>query len=694
MSVAEEIKARLDIVTYIQQYVPLKKSGRYYKACCPFHTERTPSFVVNPDTQSWRCFGACAEGGDVFNFAMKQHGWSFPEALEELGRQVGVEPRKQSPLERQRAERMDALRGLLGTAAEIYHRHLLDEDDASRAVLAYARDKRGLSDETIGVFQIGYAPPGWQNILDELSRLGYDEEQIIEAGLAIKNDAGRVYDRFRNRLMIPIRDERGRVVGFGARALHPDDNPKYMNSPQTPVFDKSRLLFGLDTAKQAIRDSETAVIVEGYLDVIQAHQAGYTNLVAQMGTAMTEAQLKLLVPRYARKIILALDADAAGQNATRRSLETARQTLEADYAGRLSVDIRVLQTPGAKDPDDLIREAPETWAQLVESAVPVADYVIELEAAALPEGATIQERETVARRVLPILAASESDLYKHDNLQKLALRLHIPERDLLSWASEELQAQRKRARPPDRSLPVADNQPPPIDYDAEPLPPPEYLEDEYDAYGDPDHPAVVTPSPERDGRAAEAYGLRLLIQYPEAYYQINRRLRELAGDDAALRQGPLCDLDVDDFTRRDCRALAQMFISAVQQDEMDVLEFLRARLDPVWQSALNTLLAGEDESIRRRMNERFGGELVEVWKQYERRTRPGLDPTGELLYIALDLRLRRINRETSELNFQLMDMQRAGQSSQQGEMTARITALIRARHTLEAAAQEQFSHWM
>ena len=160
--------------------------------------------------------------------------------------------------------------------------------------------------------------------------------------------------------MIPIRDERGRVVGFGARALAPDDNPKYLNSPQSPLFDKSRLLFGLDFAKQAIRDTETAVIVEGYLDAIQAHQAGYSNVVAQMGTALTEPQLKLLAPRLAKRIILSLDSDAAGQSATRRSLEVARETLQADYAGRLSVDIRILVVPGAKDPDDLIREAPET----------------------------------------------------------------------------------------------------------------------------------------------------------------------------------------------------------------------------------------------------------------------------------------------------------------------------------------------
>ena len=206
--------------------------------------------------------------------------------------------------------------------------------------------------------------------------------------MAVKNEAGRVYDRFRNRLMIPIRDDRGRVIGFGARALDAEDNPKYLNSPQTALFDKSHTLFGLDTAKTTIRDSETVVIVEGYMDAIQAHQAGFKNVVAQMGTAMTETQLQL-VTRFAKKIILSLDSDAAGQSATMRSLETARTTLQADFSGRLSVDIRVLQIPGAKDPDDLIRETPERWTELVANALPVADFVIEMEMATLPANASL-----------------------------------------------------------------------------------------------------------------------------------------------------------------------------------------------------------------------------------------------------------------------------------------------------------------
>jgi DNA primase len=298
MSVTDEIKSRLDIVNYIQQFVPLKKAGRSYKACCPFHNEKTPSFVVNPETQTWRCFGSCAEGGDLFSFAQKYHGWAFPEALQELGKLAGVEVQQQSAGQKQQAERLDALRGLMQAAADYYSDQLQYAGD----VMQYVQARRGFNDETIQIYGIGYAPEGWQTTLDYLTQLGYAEDDIVEVGLARRSDTGRVYDYFRHRLVIPIRDERGRVIGFGARALSDEDNPKYLNSPQTVLFDKSRTLFGLDRAKRAIRDSETAVIVEGYMDVIQAHQAGFLNVVAQMGTAMTEAQLKLLAPRWAKRI--------------------------------------------------------------------------------------------------------------------------------------------------------------------------------------------------------------------------------------------------------------------------------------------------------------------------------------------------------------------------------------------------------
>lgn len=654
MSVVDEIKSRLDIVTYVQQYAPLKKAGRYYKACCPFHSEKTPSFTVNPDTQSWRCFGACAEGGDVFSFAMKANGWTFSEAIQELGRQVGVETRQQTPEQRQENDKHEHLRGLLKAAAEYFHQQLIESQHGASA-LDYARQKRGFTDETISRFMIGYAPSGWQNLLAELKQVGYTEAQAIEAGVVIKNDQGRVYDRFRNRLMIPIRDDRGRVVGFGARALDPNDNPKYLNSPQSVMFDKSKTLFGLDTAKKAIRDTETAVIVEGYVDAIQAQQAGFHNVVAQMGTALTETQLGLLAPRYAKKIILALDSDAAGQNATMRSLEVARQTLQADYAGRLSVDIRVLQIPGAKDPDDLIRESPERWRELVEHAVPVSDYVIDMETAQLPPNATLQEREEVARRVLPILTASESDLYRKDNLQKLAMRLRIGERDLLVWAAEQ--------RP--KHKPVAKVQQPPIEADIPYMPPTNYdlLVPPPDDEGEDSLPilpvkslgAVVKAVTTRRDYPLEAYCLRLLLMQPALMYTVNRKFREVAKDNASLIKTALCDLSVDDFQNGDYRALMQMFKMAVRQDELDVVTYLRKNLDGSLLPAFERLFVEEADTVRERLRQRFDGDATVSWRQFERRTNGIIDITVELLDKVLKLRLQRLEREMQEVKFLMMD---------------------------------------
>lgn len=646
MSVADEIKSKLDIVQYIQRYVPLKKAGRTYKACCPFHNEKTPSFVVNENNQTWRCFGACAEGGDVFNFAMKYNGWSFTEALEELGKLAGVETRPQTPEQRHHTEELDRLRGLLKSAADYFHDLLYDpRNPAAVETLKYAHDKRGLTDDTIRKFGIGYAPQGWQNSIDALKSLGYTDDDLIATGIASQNDEGRVYDRFRHRLMIPIRDERGRVVGFGARALAAEDNPKYLNSPQSALFDKSRLLFGLDFAKQTIRDTETAVIVEGYLDAIQAHQAGYTNVVAQMGTALTEPQLKLLAPRLAKRIILSLDSDAAGQSATRRSLEVARETLQADYAGRLSVDIRILVVPGAKDPDDLIREAPEQWTELVKAALPVADYVIASEMETLPNNATVQEREAVARRLMPILLASENDLYRNDNLQKLALRLHIAERDLLLWAAEQQKI--AAARPP-RAVAQQEAFP-------EPEPPP-YYED----YDEP--PEFDSPRPDRRGQAAanlreaalEALCLRMLVRQPKLIYDVNRKFRELAGLNDALVDGALGDLSSSDFTRTSYRALMDQFLHAIAQDELEPLDYLLSTLQPDLRDELEILLADEWEELRPRLHHGLSADLIIVIKQAER-FNTAVDPGTELVEKALRLRRDRLERERQEMMFLELD---------------------------------------
>lgn len=643
MSAADEIKARLDIVPYIQQYAPLKKAGRLYKTNCLFHAERTPSMIVDPERQTFKCFG-CNEGGDIFNFAMKFHGWTFTEALAELGKLAGVEVRPQSPAQRERDAHLDELRGIMNAAGDFYAQKLWENP----SVLDYARRQRGLTDETLARFGIGFAPNSWNAALDYVRQVGYNDDHAVEIGLARRHESGRVYDYFRNRLMIPIRDERGRVIGFGARALDPDDNPKYLNSPQSALFDKSHTLFALDLARRAIRDEETAVIVEGYMDAIQAHQAGFPNVVAQMGTALTEAQLKLIAPRWAKRVVLALDSDAAGQNATLRSLEVARAALQADYGGRLSVDMRVVQIPDAKDPDDLIRESPARWSALVEAATPVADYVIEVEAGTLPANASLQEREAVARRVLPILVASENNLYQKDNIQKLALKLRIMEKDLLTWAGEQ-----KR---------IADAKPPrPLSDSSRQLPTELPI-------------PARRPVPRRERAQREIDCLRALYLQPDLLYHVNRKLRELAGGDSALLDGPLCGFGGDDFTHSDYRALMHVLQAALEQDTLDPIEFLQQNLDGVLRNVLETeILVDALETLRPRLRH---GLSVDLELQLKQRTLADVDIKAEVIRLALELRRQRLDVERNDISLLIMDAQT--------DETQRIALGVRAKQSNKA----------
>lgn len=676
MSVTDEIKSRIDIVSYIQRHVPaLKKAGRNHKACCPFHAEKTPSFVVNPERQTWHCFGACSEGGDLFTFAQKAHSWDFKEALRELAAEAGVELRKQTPEQKTAADRLDRLRGLVKAAAELF-RNRLEMDDAS-AVRRYIGEERGLSDETSRAFQLGYAPESWDWLLNSLRRLGYGDDDIVEVGLAVRNERGRVYDRFRNRLMIPIRDERGRVIGFGGRALDAEEGAKYINSPQSALFDKSGLLFGLDAGRRAIRESGTVVIVEGYMDVIQAHQAGFHNVVAQMGTAMTENQIRLVAPRHASRIVLALDSDEAGRSAARRSLDVARQVLR-DYAGRFSVDLRILQVPAGKDPDDLLRQSPERWDSLVAKAQGVADYVIDTETAALPEAPSINEREALARRVLPLLVASENNLYKQENIQKLSRRLRIGERDLMYWSRANLPAE----RPPQP-------QAPPDDF------PPEYWEDEFDAIppdaGDigemPDRAALAAVTGSRSTRAIEPYCISLLLKNPNLLYMVNRKLRELAGDDDELLRGPLCELGVEDFTQSQYRMLMAQLQESMSQDDREPLEHLGSALDADLRTEFEALLIEAPEAVSRSIRRNYQVDLNDILRKRSFLARTGYSDQNELIGRALQLRLERLENERVEMQY-LQEEAQAGEGSDpsQGDrLNAKIMLSVRAKARINRA---------
>ena len=440
MTVTEEIKGRLDLVDIVSESVSLRRSGRNYAGFCPFHQNtRTPSFFVFPETQTWRCFGACAEGGDLFSFVMKKEGWEFKEALKNMADRAGVTLEEAEPVNKERQKAHNKQAGLLQAATDYFHQLFLYAPQAEDARQYVAR--RSLHEETIEHFALGFALDSWDACRSHFNMQGYSDQELLAAGLLTENpDKGTKYDRFRNRLMIPIRDVDGRIVGFGARTLEKDGIPKYLNSPQTDLFDKSHLLYGLDSAKRAIREERQAVIVEGYMDVMQAWQAGFQNVVAQMGTALTEHQLRML-KRYTKQFILALDADAAGAKATLRSLQVARETLDRDvevkfdahglvhHEGRLQADIRVITMPEGKDPDNIIQENPEDWPKLVAQAKPVVAYVISVATADLDMN-DAKAKTAVAQQVLPLIKDIQDPIERDHYWQLLARTLRIDERAL------------------------------------------------------------------------------------------------------------------------------------------------------------------------------------------------------------------------------------------------------------------------
>ena len=377
MSVVEDIKGRLDIVETASAYLSLQKSGRNFKAPCPFHSEKTPSFIVNPERQSWRCFGACATGGDVFSLVMRIEGMDFSGALRLLAEKTGV-----SLSERRDSDRHDALYRI-NQAATRFYRDVLESTQGQEA-MGYL-EQRGLDSETIASFELGLSPPGWDGLKTYLLGRGFAEAEAVEAGLVQQNDEGNSWDFFRARLMFPIHDRQGRIAGLGGRALD-DSSPKYMNTASTPVFDKRGTLYGLNKAAEHIRDQGTGVVVEGYMDVIAAHQFGFNNAVASMGTALTEQQVSQL-KSLAHRFVLALDPDTAGQEATLRSLESSWRVLEHRAADKVRrptgmlykrepVTLNVAALPSGLDPDKLIREDSSEWERLIAEAVPLMEFLI------------------------------------------------------------------------------------------------------------------------------------------------------------------------------------------------------------------------------------------------------------------------------------------------------------------------------
>jgi len=417
MSIVGEVKQRTDIVEVVSGYVALQKAGRNYKALCPFHNEKHASFFVFPEQQTWHCFGACGTGGDVFSFLMKKDGVDFSQALRLLADRAGLalgSPEAPASAESRETERLFQLNEL---AAEYYH-HLLLNSQGGKAARAYVSNRK-ITAETIRAFHLGFSPDSWEALKDYLTGKGYEERELVEAGLVLEREGGGGYDRFRNRLMFPIYDIRERVTGFGARALD-DSLPKYINSPQTAIFDKSGSLYGIDRAKSAIRQKNLAIIVEGYTDVLRAHQHGWQNVVAAMGTSLTEKQMDV-TKRLSKNIALALDADVAGEEATLRSAER--------YETSLDAEIRVIALPQGKDPDEVIDEDLGLWQSLVEQAPLLLDFAfqavmsrVDLEKA--------RDKSMAIQKLMPLIAEIRDPIRQAHYEQKLARLLRVSESDL------------------------------------------------------------------------------------------------------------------------------------------------------------------------------------------------------------------------------------------------------------------------
>ena len=424
MDAVNEVKTRADIVELISQYTTLARSGKSLIGLCPFHSEKHGSFFVYPETQTWHCFGACSTGGDVFSFMMKKEGLSFGEALERLAEKYGITlPSRYQPSPE--TDRRSDLYAVNAKAAQYFHDLLLSSPAAEKA-RAYL-DGRGVNAKSIADFQLGFALPEWQALKDYLNNAGYSDQTLSEAGLLGKADSGRTYDRFRDQIIFPISDARGKITGFGARVLD-GSQPKYLNSPETPLFSKSATLYGMNLASTAIRGAGTAIIVEGYFDVIISHQYGFTNTVAPMGTAITEKQLDILkkVSRHV-DIILALDSDLAGEAALARILPFQKTLPLMDWR---EAEVNVVLAPKGKDPDDVIRhDAGITWRELLTSTIPVVDFVFDKAAAAV-DLHTARGKAELAARLLPVVAEIKDPVRRGHYLAVLAGRVGATTADL------------------------------------------------------------------------------------------------------------------------------------------------------------------------------------------------------------------------------------------------------------------------
>lgn len=445
----QEVKNSLDLVDIASEYVELEKSGKNYRALCPFHQEDTPSFTINPSEQFFYCFG-CGEGGDVISFIMKIDNLSFQEALRSLSERAGLDMPAASEKDKARRRLRETIFKANKLAARFYN-YLLLEEEVAEPARNYLQN-RGYSREMMNEFHLGFAPPTWKALTKFLSKRDYDKETLIRAGLTAEGRNNSYYDRFRNRIIFPIFNVRNEVIGFGGRIINPEEQPKYLNSPETMIFSKKHVLYGLNWAKDSMRSSNEVVVVEGYTDVLSAHKHGLNNFVASLGTSFTEQQAELL-NRYADKVYIAFDADTAGDTATLRGLEILRKT---------GLQVNIITFPEEKDPDDFLQEnGKEAFIDLQEEAPGLIEYRIKriLYNFNLNDS---EEKVTAVNKAVEFLASIDDNLTREVYGKKLAEDVELPPDNILQEVEnrrEELLREESRENYRDSNLQTQNKEP-------------------------------------------------------------------------------------------------------------------------------------------------------------------------------------------------------------------------------------------
>jgi DNA primase len=671
----ELIKQKLDIVEEIGAVMPLRKSGKAFKGLCPFHGERTASFYVFPESGTWKCFG-CGEGGDLFSFVEKQQGLDFHDALVYLAERAGVALNARSSEEGPAPESAETvarkrLRALNEAAAIWFHSQLLQATEAQ-----YARsylDSRGVNNGSIALWRLGYAPDG-----DHLARylLGqdYSEQELAEAGLARVRDADRgagMYDYFHNRLIFPIRDRAGRAIAFGGRELG-SGQPKYLNTPQTPLFDKSATLFGLDLAREAIRRNNRVIIVEGYMDVIVPYQHGMRNVVACIGSAITEKHIRQ-IKKLTRRVTLALDPDAAGQSATIRGITVAQQAFDrvaipvpgpaagdtrarrrgapegiVRFEEQVDAEITVARLPAGEDPDEFVRRDPAGWRRAIEEADPLIDFLFDAQTADLALN-TPQGKMEACKRLLPIIAVVRSRTLAGEYADRLAMKLRLDVKDVqrdLALARQRLDREARAA--PQRA--IVQESP---DLDEEPG---DTAQKSHGALT----PLGVTyrdaaRSPGKAGTLAppevsqEEYCLGLALDHPETWREVRAILRE------------------DDFTATETRALFVALDRASAGEAPLLSEAFFAELEP----ALLTTVERARERVALQA-ERDGPALLKEASQ-----------------AAYRLKRMRLKSEQAELDALIREADQSNDGETLRALITRKGSLLAQRRVIDEASQLQ-----